>query len=270
MSRFIAEYPVGKPDDSIRLTAEDFFRKEGFKPVMYKGVLTWKKGNGLLTAPQYVQVDCKGGVVHIEAFLRVAILPGVYVGEMGLDGAYGFLMKEMLRGKINQLTALLYQPLPGQPAPAPVPAAPAPAAAVPAVDAAPQGASPAQAATASYGAQAAPQAATAPYGAQAVPQASSAPVYPGAYPSPAPIAAAVHDPRDKAALGLAFGLLSLLGLFFAPLGLAFGIAGIVASRRGLKSTRKGMAAAGMTLSIVLLIASVFDGFAGLLLLALQL
>ncbi len=241
MSRFVADYPVGKPDAFIRQVAEDFFQKEGFQPVVYKGVPVWKKGNGLLTAPQYVQIAYGGGVVHIEAFLRTAIFPGVYVGEMGLDGAYGFLMKEMLRGKLNQLIALLCQPLPGQPAPAPAPPP----------ETVPVGAA-AGTAAAAYG------------------TGMPAPAYPGAYPPPAPVPAAVYDPKDKAALGLTFGLLSLLGLFVAPLGIAFGITGIVSSRMGLKSTRRGMAAAGMALSIVLLIVSVFDGLAGLVLLALQL
>ena len=41
MSRFVADYPVGKPDAFIRQVAEDFFQKEGFQPVVYKGVPVW-------------------------------------------------------------------------------------------------------------------------------------------------------------------------------------------------------------------------------------
>lgn len=157
--------------------AEDFFQKEGFQPVVYKGVPVWKKGNGLLTAPQYVQIAYGGGVVHIEAFLRTAIFPGVYVGEMGLDGAYGFLMKEMLRGKLNQLIALLCQPLPGQPAPAPPPPP----------ETVPVGAA-AGTAAAAYG------------------TGMPAPAYPGAYPPPRPSRppSTIRKTRRRWGLPLAF------------------------------------------------------------------
>ena len=33
----LAEYTIGQPDDFIRLVSEDYFQKEGFKLVPYKG-----------------------------------------------------------------------------------------------------------------------------------------------------------------------------------------------------------------------------------------
>lgn len=48
MSRFIADYQSGKPDDFIKFVSEDFFAKEGFRQVNYKGETVWKKGVGFL------------------------------------------------------------------------------------------------------------------------------------------------------------------------------------------------------------------------------
>ena len=103
MARFIAEMPTGKPDDMVRFIAEDYLSKEGFKQKLYKGEAVWKKGNGLLTAPQFIKISSLQGHVHLEAWIKQAILPGVYVGEMGLDGAYGFAIKKVLKDRVDAL-----------------------------------------------------------------------------------------------------------------------------------------------------------------------
>ena len=137
MGRYVAEYTIGQPDDFIRLVSEDYFQKEGFKLVPYKGEMLWKKGRGVLTAPQYIKLAYGQGIVHVEAFIRWTILPGVYVGEMALDNGFvGAIPKSMLMDKVNTLLRLLSQPMPaaspaGGPMPAAAPGAGAPQAAVP-------------------------------------------------------------------------------------------------------------------------------------------
>ena len=95
MSRFIAEFACNKPDDMIKFISEDFFLKEGFEVANVKGEIVWKKGVGMMTAPQFVKLVYGGGKVHIEAWLKYAILPGVYAGEMGLDGFMGALLNQV-------------------------------------------------------------------------------------------------------------------------------------------------------------------------------
>ncbi len=252
MGRYVAEYTIGQPDDFIRLVSEDYFQKEGFKLVPYKGEMLWKKGRGVLTAPQYIKLAYGQGIVHVEAFIRWTILPGVYVGEMALDNGFvGAIPKSMLMDKVNTLLRLLSQPMPvAAPAGGPMPAA------APGVGA-PQAAPIPQAAV--------PQPMPAP-GAP-IP---AAPPMPGAYPgAPAPYAAApayaggpvpvaVHNPTGKATMALVFGLLSVLGAVAFPVGIVFSILGIVNSRTGMKSTAKGVAVAGLVLSILFLVVSLVE------------
>ena len=63
--------------------------------------------------------------MHVEAFIRWTILPGVYVGKMALDnGSVGAIPKSMLMDKVNTLLRLLSQPMPAAaPAGGPMPAA---------------------------------------------------------------------------------------------------------------------------------------------------
>lgn len=127
MARFITEVQTNKTDDENLFIAQDFLKKEGFELYERKGEVVWQKGNGLMTAPQFIKLSSQNGVVHLEAWLKYAWLPGVYSGEMGLTGFFGIAMKKMLQGRVDMLLALLCQ---GAPAPA-VQAASAAGAAVP-------------------------------------------------------------------------------------------------------------------------------------------
>lgn len=244
MARFVAEMPTGKPDDMVRFIAEDYLNKEGFKQKIYKGEQVWKKGTGMLTAPQFIKFSTYQGNVHLEAWIKQAILPGVYVGEMGLNGAYGFAIKKLLKDRVDALARLLYQPIE---APAPMPAAvPVP----PDPSAAPQMVSTVDGVSAPLPAYP---------GAEGIP----AGMPPYTVPPVQPIPLAVHNPSGKAVASLICGLVSIAGCFVPLAGVACGIAGIVTGNMGRKSTAKGMATAGLALSVVFLTASLVNWMAGI-------
>lgn len=85
-----------------------YLTNEGFSIVTHKGQQVWKKGMGILTAPQYIALFFSQNEVVIEAFLRYAILPGVYVGEMGIDGVFGAIPKTALKGRVTAVEQYLY------------------------------------------------------------------------------------------------------------------------------------------------------------------
>lgn len=107
--RYTTQLSINQPEDFVTLIVNDFFNKEGFKYVNYKNEMVWKKGSGILTAPQYIKIVYQNGTVFLDAWLRFAILPGVFVGEMGLDGFVGVIPKQALKSKIDALMALLAQ-----------------------------------------------------------------------------------------------------------------------------------------------------------------
>lgn len=241
MARYIADFQTGKPDDMIRFITEDFFQKEGFTLVNFKGEAVWKKGSGLMTAPQFVKLSSVNGTVHLEAWLKNAILPGVYVGELGLNGAYGWAIKKVLKDRVNTLTSLLLQGAP-EAVPAAVPAAAA-AQAIPV-----QNTVPAAAPSAELPANGLPVVPAAPGAGQVSPYPAQVPAVP----------VAVHDPRGKATASLVLGLVSIIGCFWPFPAIVTSIIGIITGVTGRKSTARGMATVGMILSIVFLIVSVVD------------
>lgn len=107
MARYINEIATTKGMDTVRFVAEDFFFKEGFVKTKYKGEDVWKKGIGILSAPQFIKFTYAEGKVYLQAWLKYAILPGVYCGEMGITGAFAFAIKKVLASRVKNLEALI-------------------------------------------------------------------------------------------------------------------------------------------------------------------
>ncbi len=98
-----------RSDDDIRNVVTSYLSSEGFTNTTYKGEQVWKKGVGMVAAPQFLKVNFQNGQVQIEAWIKYALLPGVYVGEMGLSGFVGVAVKKPLKERVNTLIALLQQ-----------------------------------------------------------------------------------------------------------------------------------------------------------------
>lgn len=110
MARFMTDFQANRPDDQVRQVVMDYLGKEGFHYTTVKGEPVWKKGMGLMAAPQFVKAECQDGRVHIEAWLKYALLPGVYVGELGLKGFFGIAIKKALKSRVDTLVQVLSQP----------------------------------------------------------------------------------------------------------------------------------------------------------------
>lgn len=114
MARHVVDLQVNRPDDQIRQIVTDYLTKEGFNYTTYKGEQLWKKGVGMMTAPQFMKVNFQNGQVHIEAWLKYVLVPGVYFGEMGVKGFYAIAVKKPLKNRVDTLIAILTQQAPAQ------------------------------------------------------------------------------------------------------------------------------------------------------------
>lgn len=112
MSRFRTQIQLNKPADFVDYIMQDFLGKELFNFRELKGEGVWQLGQGFLSCPQVIKYTYQNGLLTLEAWLRFALLPGVYIGEMGLTGFYGAALKSVLKNKVNNLLYLLNQPLP--------------------------------------------------------------------------------------------------------------------------------------------------------------
>jgi hypothetical protein len=83
-------------------------KEKGFEYVTFKGEQVWKKGKGFFTAPKLMKFNfIENNKLQIEAWIKTAILPGIYVGESDLDSNYGFLIKAELKSLIKKIYEML-------------------------------------------------------------------------------------------------------------------------------------------------------------------
>ena len=115
MSRYIRNEAIGKPADFVDFIMSDFIQKHGFTLVKINGEMMYQKGKGLLEMPQYFSYRYMNGVLHIEAWVKFAWLPGVYGKENDMSGIVGSIPKSAYKEDIEELIRVLYQPLPGEP-----------------------------------------------------------------------------------------------------------------------------------------------------------
>lgn len=111
MARYMNTFETCLEPQESAAMVQQYMQREGFAYTQYNGgqEQVWKKGNGLMMAPQYVKVTHQDGRITVEAFLKFALLPGVYVGEMGLTGFMAAPVKATLRTRVQQLETWLQQ-----------------------------------------------------------------------------------------------------------------------------------------------------------------
>ncbi len=100
MARYVNRIPVPVDPASLMPALENFLRNEGFQPYDYKGEAFWKKGTGMATAPQLIRFLPGPGYIEVQALIKYALLPGVYVGEMGITGFFGAVPKNLLKARV--------------------------------------------------------------------------------------------------------------------------------------------------------------------------
>lgn len=134
MARYICDFIMEQNQQEFFNRAHQLLTGMGYQYVNHKGEDVFKKGNGWVSAPTFFKITYSGNTIRIQAWLKTALLPGVYLGEHGIDGFYGFAVKDVLKGRVNQLEQLVMsmgaKPLGTpiaiiQPAPPAVPAMPA-------------------------------------------------------------------------------------------------------------------------------------------------
>lgn len=107
MARYICDFMMEQNQQEFFNRAHQLLTSMGYEYVTFKGEDVFKKGNGWISAPTFFKISYSGTTVRIQAWLKTALLPGVYAGEHGIDGVWGFAVKEILKGRVAQLEQLI-------------------------------------------------------------------------------------------------------------------------------------------------------------------
>ncbi len=105
MSRYINTIRTRESPDDLAREIEEYRREEGFRQIDPDRNI-WKKGMGLMLGPQYIQFRARPGELTLEAWIKFALLPGVYIGEMGINGFFAFIPKKKLKARVSVIERL--------------------------------------------------------------------------------------------------------------------------------------------------------------------
>ncbi len=107
MSRYISEFRMEQNRQQFFDNAFHTLTQMGYEYVDFEGEKVFKKGNGWVSAPTFFKLSYTESTVRIEAWMKTAILPYVYCGESGIDGFWGFAVKDVLKGRVRQLEQMI-------------------------------------------------------------------------------------------------------------------------------------------------------------------
>lgn len=100
MGRYQSSIRTDRDPDELADDIEDYLKGEGFSLIDEKENV-WKKGMGLMLGPQYLSYEVQPGKLLLDAWIKFALLPGVYMGEMGIDGFFAFIPKSKLKARVR-------------------------------------------------------------------------------------------------------------------------------------------------------------------------
>lgn len=106
-NRYRREYPLREEPQANFDRIYRYLLSQGFKYMQFQGEQVFRRGNGWLTAPTFVKVVYTADTVRVEAWIKLALLPGIFVGEYGLEGKLGFAAKGPMKRAVAWLDQLL-------------------------------------------------------------------------------------------------------------------------------------------------------------------
>lgn len=108
MGRYIRDFGGVGFQEQIMNEVDRYLTSEGYEYVDFKGERVYKKGHGLAAGPTFIKVSFDGyGNARVEAWMKFAILPGVYAGEVDLKSFVGSAVKGPLKTRVAYIEDLI-------------------------------------------------------------------------------------------------------------------------------------------------------------------
>lgn len=123
MARYIKDFQTNINPQTVHSAINQYLQSEGYEYINYDGENVFKKGQGVWANPTFFKFSYVGNLVKMETWMKYAFFPGVYVGELGVDGFVGCAVKGSWKKRIKNLEGILsnfamqstyYPPTPAQ------------------------------------------------------------------------------------------------------------------------------------------------------------
>ncbi len=103
MARYAKDFPMTGTPEQMYGALRNYLLSEGYEETQYKGDNVLKKGNGWVSGPTIFKISFFGNFMRVESWMAFALLPGVFVGEMGPEGFMGWAVKAPWKDRLAQI-----------------------------------------------------------------------------------------------------------------------------------------------------------------------
>lgn len=107
MARYVRIYQTKLEPQSIHRAVNQYLSSEGYEYINYDGENVYKKGVGIVSPPTFFKFSYVGNTVKMETWMKYTLLPGVHIGEFGIDGFVGFAVKGSWKGIVRNIEGIL-------------------------------------------------------------------------------------------------------------------------------------------------------------------
>lgn len=107
MGRTVKEYEFNGSPEPMFTQIHNYLITRGYTYTEYDGEQLFKRGHGVVTAPQFIKISFFAGLIRVEAWIKFAILPGAYAGEIDLESVIGFAAKGNIKESVAQIEMMI-------------------------------------------------------------------------------------------------------------------------------------------------------------------
>ncbi len=107
MPRYVVSYKITGNINEAYSFIHQYLLSEGYEFVNFEGENVFKKGHGLATGPTFFKFTVNANFIAMETWMKYAVLPGVYAGELGTTGFVGCAAKGPWKNRIEYIEGML-------------------------------------------------------------------------------------------------------------------------------------------------------------------
>lgn len=107
MARYIRDFQTTASPQTLHAAVSQYLTAEGYEYLTFDGENVFQKGQGFLASPTFFKFSYFGNSVRMETWMKYAMLPGVFLGELGTDGFVGCAAKGPWKKRIKNVEGIL-------------------------------------------------------------------------------------------------------------------------------------------------------------------
>ena len=107
MARFVEDFQINADFSAVHAAIDQYLQSEGYEYTQYDNENVFKKGKGIACGPSFFKFTYFPGMVRMETWMKYALLPGVYVGEIDVDSSLGAAVKGPWKERIRVVENIL-------------------------------------------------------------------------------------------------------------------------------------------------------------------